>query len=106
MPGCARWWNFSFPTNIAVENPASFAMENTVGTLTVPFVGDQLFQVTLCFSIGTPLSMDVCDGSVMDGLMVCACHVCAPVFTSFFKTGILLCSITGGLPPSMLMTKT
>src|SRR5690606_1162941 len=59
--------------------PASFAAANTVGTSTTPYSSlFRLLKVIPCTSGGTPVSIEVCDGSVLLGKIVCASSEYAP----------------------------
>lgn len=52
------------------------------------------------------MSIDVCDGSVIEGKIVLACHVTAPSAAIFFNVGASLSAMTAGFAPSRLMMNT
>ena len=91
---------------MAVEKPARLARPKTVGTCTTPADGRQSSQRILCLAGTTPLSIEVCEGKVTLGKIVCAFQVQAPSATRRLRVGIGLRCMTAGLPPSMLMMNT
>ena len=59
-----------------------------------------------CFNGVTPVSIEVCEGRVMLGMVVCAVQVSAPSAAMALRTGMSLWAMTAGFPPSKLMMKT
>jgi hypothetical protein len=73
VPGSCSAWNFDLLKNAAVRYPCALATPKTVGSPTSSRVAEaRLFQSTPCLSGSSPVSMDVCDGSVLLGVMVLA----------------------------------
>ena len=74
--GCWRSPNFALLKKAAVENPLSRARANTVGTPTTPWSSvSLLFQVIPWSSGPSPVSIEVCEGSVKLGMIVFALSV-------------------------------
>ena len=63
------------PATRTVRRPAARAAENTVGTAIRPLSGRYSSQVIPWAEGVNPDSIEACDGSVVDGRIVCACHV-------------------------------
>src|SRR5688572_6952088 len=68
VPGLLSTENFDFPATSAVERPALCATSNSVGNL--GYTGSTSFRSSfhsiLCLRGMTPVSIETCDGSVIE----------------------------------------
>ena len=99
--------NLLLPDTIAVLRPAAWQRSKIVGTLMVlPTAASSSLSLMPCFSITQPVSMLVCDGSVMASGVVVAQNVKLPRAIMPRRLGMSARRATSGRRPSMLMRMT
>ena len=102
MPGRCNGENFALLKNAAVRYPCARATLNTVEKSTTSFSAvATLFQSTPCWSGGSPLNIEVCDGSVLLGMIVRADNEAPPSRTSRCNVGALNRAMASGRSPSI-----